>query len=281
MPDQTRLFLAPGLALVLGASTDSTPHAHFAAQLSWRLHPDPATPTLPCPPFLARLQQDQAWQETRAALFAPNQEHQIDSRGLPLAHLFVALPGHIKHLGTLGSQLQADFAASAEFTALQQQLSQLWLHGDSADQAWQLVHDCLQLALPTALQPAPVGRDQQRMARAYAAIEAALSERRAINIAELAAQAHLSASRFAHLFRAESGLSLSRYVIWMRLQLALQAVAAGEKLTAAAHGAGFADAAHLSRCFRQVVGIMPSELQKMTIAFKPNPTLVPTMQNKA
>ena len=36
----------------------------------------------------------------------------------------------------------------------------------------------------------------------------------------------------------------------------------------AAHSAGFADLAHMSRTFRNTFGVVPSELQKMAIAFK-------------
>jgi AraC-like DNA-binding protein len=39
-------------------------------------------------------------------------------------------------------------------------------------------------------------------------------------------------------------------------------------MTNAAHRAGFADLAHMSRTFRATFGVMPSQLQKMTIAFK-------------
>jgi AraC family transcriptional regulator len=79
---------------------------------------------------------------------------------------------------------------------------------------------------------------------------------------------HLSTSRFTHLFRQQTGLSLTRYLLWTRLLTAVAVIAQGANTTAAAHQAGFADLAHMSRTFRQTFGVMPSELQKMTIAFK-------------
>lgn len=45
---------------------------------------------------------------------------------------------------------------------------------------------------------------------------------------------------------------------WLRLQHALAAVQAGASLTAAAHAAGFADSAHLTRSCRAMFGITPS-----------------------
>ena len=86
--------------------------------------------------------------------------------------------------------------------------------------------------------------------------------------ATLAVQVHLSESRFTHLFRQQTGLPLSRYLLWTRLLDGVAAVAEGDSLTGAAHRAGFADLAHMSRTFRNTFGVVPSELQKMTIAFK-------------
>jgi len=70
----------------------------------------------------------------------------------------------------------------------------------------------------------------------------------------------LSASRFGHLFREHTGLPFRRYVLLTRLQRAVGEIAVGLSLTDAALAAGFADAAHLSRTFRRMFGIAPSEL---------------------
>jgi AraC-like DNA-binding protein len=78
------------------------------------------------------------------------------------------------------------------------------------------------------------------------------------NLQQLAQQVHLSPSRFSHWFTASSGLPLRSYRKWHRLIRALQAVGGGHNLTAAAHAAGFADAAHFSRSFRSLLGLDPS-----------------------
>jgi len=81
-----------------------------------------------------------------------------------------------------------------------------------------------------------------------------------ITLAGLAAAAHRSPSRLAHRFRAATGVPLRRYVLWCRLRAAAQAAMRGSSLTEAAHEAGFADSAHLSRTFRATFGIAPSFL---------------------
>jgi AraC-like DNA-binding protein len=79
-------------------------------------------------------------------------------------------------------------------------------------------------------------------------------------LAGLAYRAGLSPSRFQHLFKAETGVPLRRYRIWNRMGAASRAVVAGCSLTEAAHGAGFSSSAHFSAAFRDMFGMMPSEL---------------------
>jgi len=74
----------------------------------------------------------------------------------------------------------------------------------------------------------------------------------------LAGAIGLSPTRFSHWFVEQTGLPLRSYGKWLRLLAALQAIASGRNLTAAAHAAGFADSAHLSRTFRDLFGIDPS-----------------------
>jgi AraC-like DNA-binding protein len=80
------------------------------------------------------------------------------------------------------------------------------------------------------------------------------------SLTELAAGAGLSESRFLHLFKAETGVPLRRYRLWNRMGAAVGACHAGMSLTDAAHAAGFASSAHFSSAFRDMFGMMPSQL---------------------
>lgn len=104
-------------------------------------------------------------------------------------------------------------------------------------------------------------------AKADARISAALRRMRdephgAHPLAELAERAGLSTSRFLHLFKAETGVPLRRYRIWNRMGAAVRACSEGASLTEAAHAAGFASSAHFSSAFRDMFGMMPSDLLK-------------------
>jgi len=73
--------------------------------------------------------------------------------------------------------------------------------------------------------------------------------------AEVSAKLALSESRFLHLFRQHMGIAWRPYLLWRRLLCAVQQMAHGHSATAAAHQAGFADSAHLSRTFRSTFGM--------------------------
>ena len=82
-----------------------------------------------------------------------------------------------------------------------------------------------------------------------------------LTLDEVAAEAYLSPSRFRHLFAEETGMGLRPYVLWRRFLRVWELVAAGASLTEAAHGAGFADAAHLSRTSNRMFGFPPSAIR--------------------
>jgi AraC-like DNA-binding protein len=72
--------------------------------------------------------------------------------------------------------------------------------------------------------------------------------------------ATLSPSRFRHLFVQQTGSSFRAYLLWLRINVAIEAAMRGASWTDAAHDAGFADSPHLSRTFRRMFGINPATL---------------------
>ena len=98
--------------------------------------------------------------------------------------------------------------------------------------------------------------------RALATVVDELVAAGSVSGTELAAQLGLSASRLTHLFTEQVGIPLRRYVLWSRLRAAITRVQAGDDLTGAAHGAGFADSAHLTRTTREMFGLPPSVLSR-------------------
>src|SRR5690606_16335747 len=92
-----------------------------------------------------------------------------------------------------------------------------------------------------------------RLQRALDAVDGQLAGK--VSALELARQANLSLSQLERLFGQQIGLSVRRLVLWRRLHRALALALQGRSLTQAAHDAGFADSAHLSRSVRSLFGI--------------------------
>ncbi|WP_235437582.1 helix-turn-helix transcriptional regulator [Micromonospora sp. RV43] len=80
-----------------------------------------------------------------------------------------------------------------------------------------------------------------------------------MTLTDLAGRVGISPSRLGHLFAGQLGLSFPTWRRWTRLQHALRQVSAGASLTVAAHAAGFADSAHLTRTCRAMFGLTPTE----------------------
>jgi AraC family transcriptional regulator, arabinose operon regulatory protein len=115
-----------------------------------------------------------------------------------------------------------------------------------------VTHDGSVLALQKGMDTDP------RIARATAEIESRLGE--PLTVATLARAVELSPSRFAHLFRTQTGRSPMRYLherrmVRARLMLERTTLSVKEVM---AH-VGCRDASHFTRDFRRFHGMSPTE----------------------
>ncbi|MEO1051861.1 MAG: helix-turn-helix transcriptional regulator [Bacteroidota bacterium] len=77
---------------------------------------------------------------------------------------------------------------------------------------------------------------------------------------ELQDQVFLSESRLSHLFKDNVGISLKQYLVWNRLKRTIKIVLdSDENLFSAGLTCGFHDQAHLSRAFKNMLGVNPSK----------------------
>ncbi len=96
---------------------------------------------------------------------------------------------------------------------------------------------------------------------------------RAVTLDEVASHACLSPSRFRHLFSEQTSMGLRPYILWRRFLLVWDLLMKGGTLSEAAHAAGFADAAHLSRTSVRTFGFAPSAIQ--LLSSPPDPRHLP------
>ena len=104
----------------------------------------------------------------------------------------------------------------------------------------------------------PVDRPERHPA--VASVLDRLPDDPAVPLGDLATSAALSPDRLTHLFTEQVGIPLRAYRRWVRWLLAANALQNGATLNDAAHEAGFADAAHLHRTFRDQFGLRLGQL---------------------
>lgn len=241
-----RVLLWSGGSLWMGRATGrAEAHAHHAIQISMGLSGP------------LRLCADEGpWREHRVALVRPHRRHRFDGSGETVAQIFVE-PETAQGRALLQ---QADAAAIVDLPgeAIQPLLAQLLasFNGDAPDAA--LVALSQRIVATLCGQGAPALGVDPRISRAIDFIRARLAE--PVTLAQAAAAAHLSPSRFRHLFVAQTGMSLRAYLLWARVEAAVGAAMAGQSWTEAAQDWGFADSAHLSRTCRRMFGIAPTML---------------------
>jgi AraC-like DNA-binding protein len=119
-----------------------------------------------------------------------------------------------------------------------------------------IVHAARRIVQALAQNTEPAEISDARILRAVEFINTHLAT--PLTLEQVAAVAFLSPSRFSHLFADEIGIGLRPYILWRRMVRVWEHTMAGESLSTAAHAAGFADSAHLSRTCRRMMGVPPS-----------------------
>jgi AraC family transcriptional regulator len=242
-----RVLLWSGGSLWIGHSAGrAQAHAHHAIQISLAL-----SGTL-------RLLDDDSgdWAEYTGAMVLPHRRHQFDGSGETVAQIFVEPETSLgralleKYSGPSINALPADTIEpligplrAAYFAA--------------ADNAALIAASQRLLILLCGSEQSSLSVDP-RITRSIAFVRSRLST--SVSLAQAAAVAHLSPSRFRHLFVAQTGVSFRAYVLWARVGSAVSAAMGGLSWTDAALSAGFADSAHLSRTCRRMFGIAPTML---------------------
>lgn len=241
-----RIVLWRGGSLWIGRVGEATgSHAHHAVQVTLALSAGGVRFRTP----------ESDWTRFDAALIPAHQPHTFDAPGETAAHVFAepeSREGRVlqaRHRGRGIERLQGleDFA-SAMGSLFKQHAPDAGL----AEAARALIR-----ALAGGGEPEqPL---DPRVGRAIETVRARLDE--AVRLSDVARAAHLSPERFRHLFVEQTGMRFRPYVLWLRLERALEAYAAGGSLTDAAQAGGFADSAHLSRTFRRMFGVAPASLE--------------------
>lgn len=230
-----------------------------AAQTS--LHASPAIKILVALDGEFRLQtgENSGWQNFKSAIVAPGQNHAIDGRNKRLA-LIILVPE------ARAAQPLIPILARKSVSRIPARVVQNFLPiFDEFEKLNVLTVEsetiCREMLMTLRnskdLMSAAI---DERVSQSVALIRAELENN--VSVKEIAASVELSESRFSHLFTENLRVPVRRYLLWMKLRDAMHLLARGVSLTDTAYEAGFSDSAHLTRTFRQMLGITPSALLK-------------------
>jgi len=200
---------------------------------------------------------DDGWRESRGLVVRPDEEHSFDCNGALGVMVFV--DPESSEGAWLSASLRQGITIVPQ-TRLDSIVLELHPFAERPDETQDIA--ALVRGLVQGLRPglAPARRFDTRVTTVLNAIRE--SDDLRMSLDKAADMACLSPTRFAHLFRDQVGLPFSRYMLWRKLTRAMVAVASERTIAAAAHAADFADAAHLTRTFYQMVGMVPSALMR-------------------
>ena len=236
-----------GGCLLIGSGAGViAPHSHYAIQLA-----------LGAPDGLrVQFGRGGAWQACCAALIPSRATHTIDVFDCQWSAVIFIEPetpeGRALSLRLNGSLEVLDTAA-AQVAA--RRLERAWQTEKSPDAVRSV---CLQWVRELS-NTAPREPSDPRILRAVEVIRARMDQ--PTSLEDIARSVHLSPSRFRHLFVEQTGMALRTYLLWRRLLHVWELLMEGETLSGAAHLAGFADSAHLSRTAKTMFGLAPSLLR--------------------
>lgn len=238
-----RLFIFDGFVLFLGRLSDTSPHAHYALQVALGLGA----------PF--SLTSAHATREYEAALVPSNVEHQLSVPSEGVALLYIDPTTREGDVITAQLPSREVHSVDADLADVTAHARGMFVHGATPRAADDLRVAVLGCLLPGSLSSTAID------ARVHRAVELlGTSDADEWDTTRLAKEVALSPDRLRHLFRDQVGIPIRSYKLWSRLRRAAALLATGTSVTEIAHASGFADSAHLSRTFRQMFGVAPSEL---------------------
>ena len=248
---KSRIYVWDGVIMYVTREHLSKAHAHFPALLQIGLG---AT-------FAISLDhQKRSYHDI--VVMAPNVRHSTDSENQPYMAVLID-PDHALY-GYLHPLLSGEAICSLPASYLDVfhlEFQQLVAGHLSLMQAKQLLMRILSTLSPHVLSNLPW---DSRILQACNYIKQLIPQQ-IPTVAQVSTHVGLSESRLMHLFSQQLGVSMRRYILWLRVRYAIKLWVAGHNLIDIAMEAGFADQAHYTRTLRSMVDFAPSILKTKEI----------------
>jgi len=228
----------PAAVMMWGPGYHTTTHRHHAVQLLLTVRGS----------LLVREGSHETWHRCGGALVRPDVLHEVDGSGSTVLLGFMDPESEVG--AALCDRIEGAIACLPWYQVCRWRAVLGWPLTESGVEQWVTRH-LLHRRRPVHIDP--------RVMRAVEHIRRRVDGSADLSLSSLAAIAGLSPSRFMHLFTESLGVPLRPYILWLRLQRASSEMMEGASISQAAHRAGFADAAHLNRTFRRMLGSSPTE----------------------
>jgi AraC-like DNA-binding protein len=239
-----RIIFWGGGNLWIGRAVDAIdPHAHHAIQIAVGFNG----------PVEFRRNAHENWTAyPHGALIRPGASHEFRAPGQRIANILYEPETPI------GRALLERFPGS-DIVPIETEVAALAAAFDANADDEAIVDESMRFLARLAGTEVPKRSTDPRVARALQWIGRHIDE--PLSLADAAKVAGLSDGRFRHLFVAETGVAFRPYVLWTRLNRALELGVSGSSWTDAAHATNFADSAHLTRTCRRMYGLFPTSMR--------------------
>jgi AraC family transcriptional regulator len=239
------------------------PHAHYAIQITFGADHG----------VRFRSRETDVWTEYGGAIIPSRHPHSMDATHVRAAAVLLVEPETREGRALTERYLQGGIAALPDdlLADVRAPLYAAWEEQRDRDAVAAAGQRAIRLLAGGVM---PMVVSDERILRAIAYIKAHLDA--PLTLDPVANEACLSPSRFRHLFVEETGTALRPYILWRRFLRVWELVMAGQSLSTAAHAAGFADAAHLSRTSKTMFGFPPSAIHIAPPLANPAPSFNPS-----
>ena len=236
-PNPDALFW-PAAMIVWGPGFTTAGHSHHCFQLVMMMQGN----------LLVRGGSKDAWIKCGAVLMRPDVIHEIDAQDSTVLIAFVDPESELG--AALGERIDGDISRISDGQVARWRVV---LGRPTAARVERWVRTTLlHRRRPVKIHP--------RVNRVLKYLRGRLGISTDFSLKTLAGISGLSQSHFMHIFTESVGVPLRPYILWLRLQRAACDLIDGATVTSAAHNAGFSDGAHLTRTFRRMLGLTPTNL---------------------
>lgn len=241
------VYLSKGRVLLIGDGLENDEHSHHALQITINLEPNEFT-----------LRQGDSEFVTQGIVIHPNAVHHVVSSDEWRAVLLLDAQTQYSQ------QIKQRFLSTAKAYSLSVDdlnFCRTLLHDFRARaQSAETADNAISTIIDRLAGPVHHPEMDPRIEKALSYIHHA--QGKALTLNQLAEHVCLSESRLSHIFKAEIGIPIQRYLLWYKVVQTAFNIGRGMTLTDAAEEAGFADSAHFSRTFRAMFGTTPSQIIK-------------------